>query len=1185
MSSDYLLQGLGYNPDQSAKRLGDGLFEQKLIQQAVVARTGQRFIDGQTSDEAVFKYLMNNAIASKDALNLSLGVTLTAQQVAALTHDIVWLEEHEVNGEKVLVPVLYLANANNRLAANGALIQGSDVTLIAGKNLNNAGTLRASQNLEATAKNDLVSSGLVEAGERLNLLATNNLTNKAGGIIAGRDVTLKATNGDVVNERTVTSHDSSVGDYSHARDFVDSAARIEAANKLVINAGRDVLNTGGVLKSGGDMTIDAKRDVSITAVEERHSDSRTDFLDSTLTQHGASISAGGDLTVNAGGDVTVVASKLDAKGDVTMDAKGDLLFATAADEQHSYFKDKKETRQEDHVSQIGTSLDAGGKLTLKSGKDMTLVASDISAGKEAYLHADGDLQLLAAQDRDYTLYDMKKSGSWGSKKTQHDEVTQITHIGTQIKSGGDLTLSSGGDQRYQVAKLESGKDITLDSGGAIIFEGVKDLHDESHTKSDGDAFWTSSKGKGNTDETLRQTQMIAKGNITIKAVEGLRIDLKEVNQQSVSQTIDAMVKADPQLAWLKQAEARGDVDWKLVKEIHESFKYETSGLGPASQLIIAIVMAAIVGPAALSAFAGMGTIGAAGLAAVASGAATNAATSFINNGGNLGAVFQDVTSSEALKGYVISGVTAGVTAGFFKDILKTTITGKVDLSSLEGIGRFGVNQVLQGGTSALLGKALGEDVNVSDVLKTALFNTLAAASFNAVGDYTKGVFDDGSATKVVIHAMVGGLLSEVTGGDFATGALAAGANEALIVDLNKLVGGNPDLLSMASQIVGVLAASTQGNVDAETLQTGAWVANNATQYNFLSHRENNERFEAQRDCEAGDVQACGRVEQLNKLDVERDKALFSACKNDPGSSACTNARIAAKKAEFDLLVHQNTPEAREQVRLALEDPELLRYTIDTELRSIRVLDDAVTRELSTSISKNLMSIVTDFLPVIGAGKSFAEAEDIWDYLFASVDVVPFGKIASKLGEGLQEVKTLLKEGKAQEADALLTDLAKTASDAKKGPITHVTDEMKADPYDPDWQRYTGTEPRGVGADVVQAVIKDLGRVSFNAANDVGTLYSPKVTLNSTEIIFNDFSVGTSKGFIGVGADGAAELVGPLKKLVEYSQAQGAKTVTFKGYYATEEGASLGGGKVGEKFSLSFPATNDGLKEFLRGLRK
>ncbi|EGH49947.1 filamentous hemagglutinin, intein-containing, partial [Pseudomonas syringae pv. pisi str. 1704B] len=34
-------------------------------------RTGQAFIDGQTSNEAQFKYLMNNAIASKQQLNLA----------------------------------------------------------------------------------------------------------------------------------------------------------------------------------------------------------------------------------------------------------------------------------------------------------------------------------------------------------------------------------------------------------------------------------------------------------------------------------------------------------------------------------------------------------------------------------------------------------------------------------------------------------------------------------------------------------------------------------------------------------------------------------------------------------------------------------------------------------------------------------------------------------------------------------------------------------------------------------------------------------------------------------------------------------------------------------------------------------------------------------------------------------
>ncbi|OLU16546.1 hypothetical protein BVH01_08100 [Pseudomonas sp. PA1(2017)] len=68
------------------------------------------------------------------------------------------------------------------------------------------------------------------------------------------------------------------------------------------------------------------------------------------------------------------------------------------------------------------------------------------------------------------------------------------------------------------------------------------------------------KGKGITDETVLQSALVAKGDIAISAVEGLKIDIKEVNQQTVSQTIDAMVKADPDMAWLKEAEQRGDVD-------------------------------------------------------------------------------------------------------------------------------------------------------------------------------------------------------------------------------------------------------------------------------------------------------------------------------------------------------------------------------------------------------------------------------------------------------------------------------------------------------------------------------------------------------------------------------------------------------------------------------------------------
>lgn len=39
------------------------------------------------------------------------------------------------------------------------------------------------------------------------------------------------------------------------------------------------------------------------------------------------------------------------------------------------------------------------------------------------------------------------------------------------------------------------------------------------------------------------------------------------------QAIDAMVKADPNLAWIKDAEARGDVDWRAVQEFHDSYSY------------------------------------------------------------------------------------------------------------------------------------------------------------------------------------------------------------------------------------------------------------------------------------------------------------------------------------------------------------------------------------------------------------------------------------------------------------------------------------------------------------------------------------------------------------------------------------------------------------------------------------
>ena len=828
MSSDYLLDKLGYNPDLSAKRLGDGLYEQRLIQQAVTARTGQAFLDGQTSNEGMFKYLMNNAIASKDALNLSVGVGLTSQQVAALTHDIVWLEEHEVNGEKVLVPVVYLAQANGRLGPTGALIAGKDVTLIAGENLDNVGTLKATNNLSATAGKDLVNSGSIEAGNRLDLLATNSIVNKAGGIIAGKDVSLTTRTGDVINERTITSMDDQYGTVTRHQDFADNAARIEAANDLTVKAANDINVIGGVLKSGQDMALNAGRDVNVVSVQVNDSVSLGSRASSSdITQLAADIDAGRDFKAEAKRDINVIASEIDAKRDVSMKATENLVISSAADEEHSNSKNKKEKRQEDHVTQVMSGITAGGDVKLEAGKDLSVISSRVTAGDEAYLVAGDRLELLAAQDTDYSLYDMKKKGSFGKLKMQHDEVTDIKHVGSEIKAGGNLTLSSKGDQLYQVAKLDSGNNITLDSGGSITFQGVKDLHDENHTKTNNSAGWVSSKGRGNTDETLRQTQMIAKGNIVIKAVDGLKIDIKDVNQQSVSQTIDAMVKADPQLAWLKDAEARGDVDWQRVKEIHESFKYENSGLGPAAQIAIAIMMSFVMGPA------GLGLVGGGFGGAVATSLATTGVTSTINNKGDLGAAFKETFSAGSLKNAAIAGFTAGMldyadtnwfAAGGSKTANILTSSNITDVA-IRTTGR----AIISSGISTTIGGGSFGD-NFGAALLGEASSVAMATGFNWVGDKTIR-FPDGSVEKVAAHALMGGLISQVMGGDFATGAAAAGLNEAAINALIFMAGDNQELQKSLSQLTGLIgAAAVSGD-----LTLGSEIAKYATEYNTQNH--------------------------------------------------------------------------------------------------------------------------------------------------------------------------------------------------------------------------------------------------------------------------------------------------------------------------------------------------------------
>ncbi len=418
------------------------------------------------------------------------------------------------------------------------------------------------------------------------------------------------------------------------------------------------------------------------------------------------------------------------------------------------------------------------------------------------------------------------------------------------------------------------------------------------------------KGKGHTDETLRQSQLVAKGDVIIKAVDGLNIDIKHIDQKTVSQTIDAMVKADPELAWLKEAEKRGDVDWRRVEEIHQSFKYSNSGLGVAAQMVLAIALAVVTGGA------GAGLIGAAGgtftagfANAVLIAVETNAVNSAISNKGDLGAVLKDTTSSESLKGYVVSGMLGGIGNSLGYDPTKLGFDWN---SAGQVVLKTSADTLVQ---TALQGGSLGD--NFVNNLLGAVIDIGGAVAANKVGNLTLA---EGSPSKVAAHALVGGLKSMAMGGDFKTGALAGGANEVLVQYLAELVlpkGYDPNrpgagqdkanLLAM-SQLLGVLTAVVSGSDP----RIAADIAANATQYNYLTHSDLERAANQLQGCKSSSCidEAYTTYHELSERQTL--EALVS-CGQQVGNCkgiSTLDAEVQARKEQLRDLMDSASPEAR-----------------------------------------------------------------------------------------------------------------------------------------------------------------------------------------------------------------------------------------------------------------------------------
>ena len=192
-----MLSALGYDPATVQKRLGDAFYEQRLVREQVAQLTGRRFLGDYASDQAQYQGLMNAGIAFAKTYPLRPGIALSAQQMAQLTSDMVWLVEQTVtlpdgSTAQALVPQLYARVQPGDLDGTGALLAGRSVAIQLTGDLTNTATLAAT----GASPSEGISERTLAGRNRLTVSALN--VQNLGGRITGQSVTLQA-NQDLAN--------------------------------------------------------------------------------------------------------------------------------------------------------------------------------------------------------------------------------------------------------------------------------------------------------------------------------------------------------------------------------------------------------------------------------------------------------------------------------------------------------------------------------------------------------------------------------------------------------------------------------------------------------------------------------------------------------------------------------------------------------------------------------------------------------------------------------------------------------------------------------------------------------------------------------------------------------------------------------------------------------------------------
>ncbi|MHB9303499.1 hemolysin, partial [Fusobacterium polymorphum] len=207
----------------------------------------------------------DNAASEQADLNLSVGIALSKEQIAKLKKDIIWYVEEEVQGQKVLVPKVYLTrNTLSKLKDKNVSIEAGQELSITAKDIQNAGNLSAN-NITITTDN-LTNKSILGAnkasidGDTVNITAKNSVDNIGADIKAKENLTIKAEDISNLSTQRINGYKADVISTG------ENLAGIQAKN-VTLDAKNNIKNTGAYIKADEKLDIKAKN-VKIDTLEE-----------------------------------------------------------------------------------------------------------------------------------------------------------------------------------------------------------------------------------------------------------------------------------------------------------------------------------------------------------------------------------------------------------------------------------------------------------------------------------------------------------------------------------------------------------------------------------------------------------------------------------------------------------------------------------------------------------------------------------------------------------------------------------------------------------------------------------------------------------------------------------------------------------------------------------------------------